>query len=504
MARVSGSLAAGLVGVALFAGLGQDGSAAQGDLQLALVGTFAAPTYVTAPPGDGTRLLVVEKAGRIRLTKDGGAPTLFLDIASLVRSAESERGLLSMAFAPDYASSGRFYVYYTSNAVGGRAQGDLVVAEYTVSSDPDVANPAERVVLTIPHAEFPNHNGGQLQFGPDGFLYIGTGDGGGGGDPYRAGQRLDTLLGKLLRIDPRAAGGAAYMVPTDNPFVSQSGARGEIWSYGLRNPWRFSFDRQTGDLTIADVGQSAWEEIDFVPAAAGGGRGHNFGWACWEGRHAYVPNASLSECNPLPAHTAPVHEYSHSRGCSITGGYVVRDPTVPQLVGRYVYADFCSSPIWSIGLKTPDAIGDTDSGLDLGSIYSFGEDALCRVYVASGGGEVRRLQVEGATPPAPCAGPPSTPPPPSPPPPPPPAEPPPPPAPPQAKPAVAVCRVPRVIGVRLRPAQTRIRRAGCRVGRIRRIHSARRRGVVISQAPRPASRRVRGTRVHFTVSRGRR
>ena len=495
MARLSGALAAVLVGVALLASPSQDGSAAAGDVQLALVGTFAAPTYVTAPPGDGTRLFVVEQAGRIRLMKNGGAPTLFLDIASLVRM-EGERGLLSMAFAPDYGASGRFYVYYTSNAVAGRALGDLVIAEYTVSADPDVANPSGRIVLSIPHPRS-NHNGGQLQFGPDGYLYIGIGDGGGGGDPDRAGQSLGTLLGKLLRIDPRASGGAAYTVPPDNPFVGQTAARAEIWSYGLRNPWRFSFDRQTGDLTVADVGQNAWEEVNFVPAAVGRGRGVNFGWGCWEGRHTYSPNAGLSECNPPPAQAAPVHEYSHSRGCSITGGYVVRDPTVPQLVGRYVYGDYCTSPVWSIALQVPDGVGDTDTGLDLGSTYSFGEDACGRVYIASGGGEVRRLQIEGAAAPAACAASaPSTPPPP------PPGGPPPPP--PLAAKPPAICRVPRVIGMRLQPAQARIRRARCRVGRIRRIFSVRRRGVIISQSPRPASRRIRGTRVHFTVSRGRR
>ena len=232
MARVSGSLAAVLVGVALFAGLGQDGSAAQGDLQLALVGTFAAPTYVTAPPGDDTRLFVVEQAGRIRVMTNGGAPTLFLDIASLVRT-EGERGLLSMAFAPDYGTSGRFYVYYTSNAVGGRTLGDLVIAEYTVSSDPDVANPSGRIVLSIPHPAG-NHNGGQLQFGPDGYLYIGTGDGGGGDDPDDNGQDQNELLGKLLRIDPRASGASAYTIPADNPFV---GRGGETWGdLGVRAP----------------------------------------------------------------------------------------------------------------------------------------------------------------------------------------------------------------------------------------------------------------------------
>ncbi len=502
MARVSGSLAAVLVGVVLFAGLGQDGSAAQGDLQLALVGTFAAPTYVTAPPGDATRLFVVEQAGRIRVMRNGGAPTLFLDIASLV-SAGGERGLLSMAFAPDYGTSGRFYVYYTANAVAGRTLGDLVIAEYTVSSDPDVANTSERIVLTIPHPRG-NHNGGQLQFGPDGYLYIGTGDGGGGDDPDDNGQDQNELLGKLLRIDPRASGASAYTIPADNPFVGVAGKRAEIWAYGLRNPWRFSFDRQTGDLTVADVGQGEWEEIDFATAASGRGRGLNFGWPCWEGREEHDANPASAWCSPRPAnHTPPVHQYFHDRGCSITGGYVVRDPTVPQLLGRYVYADVCRSPVWSIALQTPDAVGDTDTGLDLASIYSFGEDACGRVYIASGGGEVRRLQVEGAAPPAACAA--SAPPPPSgpPPPPPPPPDGTPPPSP-TATAKPMICRVPKLNGLRATTARVRIRRANCRVGRVHSRRSVKRRGRVLSQAPRPGARRVRGTRVHFTVSRGRR
>jgi glucose/arabinose dehydrogenase len=494
--RLGAPLAAATACVALLAGIAQSGSAAPGDLQLALVGNFAAPTYVTAPSGDGTRLFVVEKAGRIRLIREGGAPTLFLDISGPVDSNEEERGLLSMAFAPDYATSGRFYVYYTSDPITGPpaiANGTLMIVEYRRSSaNPNVADPASaRTVLSIPHAR-DNHNGGQLQFGPDGYLYIGTGDGGGADDPDDNGQDENALLGKLLRIDPRAGtGGEPYTIPATNPFVGQAGKRAEIWAYGLRNPWRFSFDRTTGDLLVADVGQNNWEEIDFASAGSGGGRGLNFGWDCFEGTHPYGTSAPW--CSPRPAnHTPPVHEYSHSRGCSITGGYVVRDSAVPQLVGRYVYADFCQTAIWSVTL--PAATDDADSGLDLASAYSFGEDACGRVYVASGGGPVHRLQVQGAAAPATCTAAPPLPP--SPPPPPPPGSPPP------RKP-LATCTVPRVIGMQLRRAKARIRRAHCRVGRLRSVRSTKPRNRVLSQNPRPRSRRPNGARVRLTLSRGR-
>jgi Glucose / Sorbosone dehydrogenase/PASTA domain len=475
-------------------------AAAPGDPELALVGTFSSPTYVTAPPGDGERLFVVQQDGRIRVVRNGAIlPTDFLDLTGPVLLG-GERGLLSMAFAPDYAASGRFYVYYTADA----PTGELVIAEYRRSTNPDVADPSSgRTVLSISHSSQPNHNGGQLQFGPDGYLYIGTGDGGGGGDPDRNAQNLGSLLGKLLRIDPRPApAGAPYTVPGDNPFVGRPGARAEVWSYGLRNPWRFSFDRQTGDLNIADVGQGSWEEIDFAPAAAGRGRGLNFGWSCWEGRHAYNPNNGEPACQSPPSNpVAPVWEYPHSRGCSITGGYVVRDPALPLLAGRYVYGDYCTSPVWSIALAVPDGQDDRQTGLSVSSLYSFGEDACGRVYAASGSGPVYRLQPSGVasaptcTPGAPAPGPPP------PPAPPPPASPPPPAAGLVARPG---CRVPRVVGRRLPSARTRIRRAHCRVGLVRYKRSTRVRGRVLTQAPRPGARRPRGTRVRLTVSRGRR
>jgi glucose/arabinose dehydrogenase len=500
---------AAVAALVLAAAFAYASAAAPGDPELALIGTFSSPTYVTAPPGDGERLFVVQQGGRIRVVRNGAIlPTDFLDLTGPVLSG-SERGLLSMAFAPDYATSGRFYVFYTADT----PTGELVVAEYRRSADPDLADPSTgRTVLNIPHSSQANHNGGQLQFGPDGYLYIGTGDGGGTGDPDRNAQNLGSLLGKLLRIDPRPGpSGESYTVPADNPLVGRPGARPEIWSYGLRNPWRFSFDRQSGDLVVADVGQGSWEEVDFAPASSGRGRSVNFGWSCWEGRHLYTPNESAADCSPLPAnHTPPVWEYSHSRGCAITGGYVLRDPALPLLAGRYVYGDYCTLPLWSIALGVPDAQDDRQTGLSVASLFSFGEDACGRVYAASGSGPVYRLQPSGvasaptctpATPPPPP--PPPGPPPPTPPPPPappPPASPPPPPAGLAARPG---CRVPRVVGRRLPAARTRIRRAHCRVGRVLYRSSTRIRGRVLTQAPRPGTLRPRGARVRLTVSRGR-
>jgi glucose/arabinose dehydrogenase len=469
VARLVVALTAALV-VAVVTGLAWARGDAPGDPRLARVGEFVSPVYVAAPPADRRRFFVVEQPGRIMVVRDGvplSAP--FLDIRSLV-SFGGERGMLSVAFDPDYARSGLFYVYYTARS----PRGAITVAEYRALPNADVANPASRrQILSILHPRG-NHNGGQLQFGPDGFLWIGTGDGGGAGDPDGAAQRLDTLLGKLLRIDPRGSGSAPYTVPVDNPFHGQSGRRGEIWAYGLRNPWRFSFDRQTGDLVIGDVGQNAWEEIDFAPAP-GRGRGSNYGWGCWEGRHAYPGNEDEPECRPLPSQLAPVHEYSHSRGCSVSGGYVVRDPTLPRLNGRYVYGDYCRNPLWSLRLQGSDAQDDRRLGLDVPGLTSFGEDSCGHVYAVSADGPVFRLEAEGATSAA-C---------------------------PAARTLIR-CRVPRVVGLRLATARTRIRRAHCRVGRVRRQRSSRASGRVVAQTPRPGARRARGARVHLSVSRGRR
>lgn len=349
-------------------------------VRLKRIGRFRSPVFVTSPPGDRRRLFVVEQAGRVRVMVGGrlrGAA--FLDIRSQV-TAGGEQGLLSLAFAPDYASSGRFYVYFTDRS------GDQRVVEYKRASGTRADAGSARLVLRMADNEG-NHNGGQLQFGPDRRLYIGTGDGGGGGDEHGArgnAQNLGSLLGKLLRIDPVASGGRPYTVPSDNPFVGRNGARGEVYSYGLRNPWRFSFDRDTGDLSIGDVGQDEIEEIDFV--RRGKGRGANFGWRPFEGRSRYAPGESA------PGHVPPVITRSHGRGwCSITGGVVVRDPGLPGLRGRYVFGDFCESRILSARLSTGRARSVRATPLRVESLSSFGEDARGRVYAVSLSGPVYRL-----------------------------------------------------------------------------------------------------------------
>ena len=372
---------------------------------LVSVGSFEAPVYATAPAGDTQRLFVVERAGRIQVLDDG-VKHEFLDISSLVACCEGERGMASMAFAPDYATSGLFYVFYTALT----PRGQLTVAEYRrSSSDPDAADPASaRVVLTVPHDQESTHNGGQLQFGPDGYLYIGTGDGGGTGDPAGNGQNLtssdppvvdavnhDPLLGKLLRIDPRS--GSPYAIPTDNPFPVP--AR-EVFAYGLRNPWRFSFDRVTGDLAIGDVGQDAFEEVDAAPAP-GLGVGANYGWDIYEGFHIY-PTVALAG-PPFPVgFVFPVLEKSHSGDgfCSITGGYVVRDPALPELGGQYVYGDFCNPRLRAVTLTPTGATDDHALGLSVNALASFGEDGCGRVYAVSLSGPVYRLATTGT-----CAGP---------------------------------------------------------------------------------------------------
>ena len=354
-------------------------TAARGQ-RLVPVGRFREPIYATSPPGDSRRLMVVEQQGRIMVVRGGKQlATPFLDITSKVTSG-GEQGLLGMAFAPDYATSGRFYVYYT-----GLDQREWVV-EYRRASA-DRADPSSaRTVLRMDDPE-PNHNGGDLQFGPDGLLYIGTGDGGGANDQHGTrgnAQNLGSLLGKLLRIDPRQSGGHPYTVPASNPFVHRAGARPEVYSYGLRNPWRFSFDRATGDIAIGDVGQNQVEEIDFE--RRGHARGVNFGWRPWEGRRR-----NFNE--PAPGAVFPVITKSHSDGwCAIIGGYVVRDPSLPALRGRYLYSDNCKGRIYSAKLRTGHATADHPLALPtVNGVSSFGEDGRGRIYVVSLSGPVYRL-----------------------------------------------------------------------------------------------------------------
>jgi glucose/arabinose dehydrogenase len=319
------------------------------------------------PDGSG-QLFIVEKVGRIRIFQDGqvlGQP--FLDISERVGSRGNEQGLLGLVFHPQYAQNGRFFVNYTDN------NGDTVIARYQVSSDPNLADPASEVKLLGIDQPFANHNGGVLTFGPDGYLYAGLGDGGAAGDPLGNAQKTDVLLGKILRIDVDSA--EPYAVPSDNPFGN------EVWAYGLRNPWRMSFDKQTGDLYIGDVGQGAWEEIDYLPTGSPGGI--NFGWDLREGAHDYEGSGS-------PELTDPIAEYSHAEGgCSVTGGYVYRG-SMPEWNGIYLYGDYCTGFIW--GLIGADDGLQKQQLFDLSvTITSFGQDQNGEIYLLSDDGAVYRL-----------------------------------------------------------------------------------------------------------------
>jgi glucose/arabinose dehydrogenase len=350
-------------------------------VRLAKVGSFDQPLYVTAPPGDRRRVFVVEQTGRIRVIRDGRKlATPFLDLRNQVSCCD-ERGLLSMAFPPDYATSRRFYVDYTDR------NGDTRVVEFRRSGSPDRGVKASARLVLFQRQPESNHNGGLVVFGPDNLMYVGLGDGGGGDDRHGSrgnGQNLGTLLGKILRIDPRASGGRAYTVPGDNPFVGQAGARGEIYSYGLRNPWRFSFDRANGDIAIGDVGQDQVEEVDF--ARRGRARGVNYGWRVFEGRRRNYPGEQA------PGAVPPVLAYGHGGGgCSVTGGYIVRDPGLRALAGQYVYGDYCIGRLRAVRLSPGTARGDHSLGLRVSRLSSFGEDARGRVYATSLDGPVYRL-----------------------------------------------------------------------------------------------------------------
>jgi glucose/arabinose dehydrogenase len=360
--------------ILLFASLAAHADEPRVTLRQVVTG-LATPTSITHAAD--TRLFITEQTGRIRIYDRSILLTQpFLDLRPFI-SCCGERGLLSMAFHPRFRENGYFFVNYTDT------RGDTVVARYTVSvDDPNRANPSSALVLLHITQPFANHNGGQLQFGPDGYLYIGMGDGGSQGDPSNNGQTTSALLGKLLRIDVDSA--SPYAIPPGNPFA-RGGGSPEVWAYGLRNPWRFSFDRETGDLWIADVGQNAWEEVDFQPATSIGGE--NYGWRRMEGTHCYNPSSSCQQ----PGLVLPVAEYSHSLGCSITGGYRYRGGAFPRMNGMYFYGDYCSGTVW--GLTGSQSTG-WQSRVVLASkqiITTFGEDVYGELYLGAQTGVIFRM-----------------------------------------------------------------------------------------------------------------
>jgi glucose/arabinose dehydrogenase len=363
---------------------GSDGAsaaeAAKHGVRLAKIGSFDTPVYVTSPPGDRRLLFVVEQHGRIRVLRDGKLlDHAFLDLRGHVTCC-GEQGMLSLAFAPDYARSGLFYVYYTDSDANQR------IVEYRRADATHADAGSARLVLEMDDHES-NHNGGLMIFGPDKRLYVGTGDGGGGGDehgPIGNAQSLGSLLGKILRIDPRRQAGAPYGVPADNPFAGRSDARGEIFSYGLRNPWRLSIDAKTREMLIGDVGQDQWEEINAVPLRVA--RGANFGWRVLEGRSTYQEGESASRA------IGPVIVRSHDKGnCSIIGGVIVRDARVRALKGRYLFGDYCTGRIESAKVSGRRVRGVRSTGLKVQALDSFGLDGRGRVYVVSNAGPVYRL-----------------------------------------------------------------------------------------------------------------
>jgi glucose/arabinose dehydrogenase len=355
----------------------------QGDGQVRLekIGDFDQPVYVTQPPGSDD-LYVVEREGSVRTVRDGNVVSRpALDITDQVTSDGAEQGLLSIAFPPDFEGSRDVYAYYTGN------DQDQHVVGFKVADGGSFDAGSEREILHMDDF-VSNHNGGLLLFGPDGQLYIGTGDGGTGRDPN--GQNLDSLLGKILRIDPRPTSTAATNTAAEQrPYTVESpspigqGARPEICDYGLRNPWRFSFDRGTAALLIGDVGQSTQEEIDYVPAERA--CGNNFGWSAFEGTNRF------NEDQTAPNAVSPILTYGRDQGCSVTGGYVVRDRSLPALFGRYVYGDFCAGELRSFKPATPRARDDRSLGLDVPGLSSFGEDNQGHVYAVSLDGPIYRL-----------------------------------------------------------------------------------------------------------------
>jgi glucose/arabinose dehydrogenase len=367
------SLAVGVLAV------GPNESSARGGLKLKRVGGFEAPVYVDDAPGARGLLFVVEQPGAVRVVRKGKVlKRPFVNISDQVRYG-GEQGLLSIAFDPDYERNRRFYLYYVNTAGNIRVDQMRRKKRTATRAEPR----SRRKVIEIAHPQFENHNGGQLQFGQGESLFLATGDGGGAGDPNGNAQNRNSLLGKLLRIDPRKKGG--YSTPSSNPFAGGDG-QDEIYALGLRNPYRFSFDRKTGDLLIGDVGQDEWEEIDHTGFDAA--RGANFGWDLFEGNHVFDGDGTQP-----PGYKPPIHEYAQgASNCAVTGGYVVRDPGLPSLAGRYLYADFCVGDIRSLDpyASNPSAT-DASTGLAVNSPSSFGEGARGRIYVASLTGDVLRI-----------------------------------------------------------------------------------------------------------------
>ena len=357
------------------------GAPSAATVSLDKVANVSNPVLAISPPGDD-RLFIVQQGGRIRIVEnDSLLPDAFLDIRSLV-SKGSEQGLLGLAFHPDYATNRRFFVNFTNR------DGDTVIREYRASAgNPNRASTSTaRKILKI-NQPFSNHNGGMLAFGPDGYLYIGMGDGGSGGDPGNRAQDKNSLLGKMLRIDiDHTSGSKNYRSPSTNPYVGEPGAN-EVWQRGLRNPWRFSFDRVTGDLLIGDVGQGEWEEIDLARRTANGpGRGLNFGWRVMEGTHCYRPSSGCNKAGKV----LPIAEYGHGGGkCSVTGGYVYRGTAIPDLQGWYVFGDYCSGEVWALDPTDPRPaakvriLGDGSGRL----VSGFGEDADGELYLADQGSD---------------------------------------------------------------------------------------------------------------------
>lgn len=341
-------------------------------------------TYLTHA-GDGSkRLFLTEKKGRVLIVTDGNFLDLpFLDITELVQSTGHEQGLLSIAFSPDYSTSGTFYVAYTEAIAG-----DLVVARYTTANNPNIADRSSGdVILTVGQVD-DRHNGGQLHFGPDGYLYVSVGDGGGKGDPQDNASNLNVLNGKILRLD--VSGVPTYTIPSDNPFVDNKVARDEIWAYGLRNPWRFSFDRKTGALFIGDVGQWHWEELNFQPATSAGGE--DYGWNTLEGNHCFFYFHNWPTQCSISGKVPPVTEYDHEKGCAITGGYVYRGTRFPAMVGTYIFGDFCSGRIWGLrrsGSRHWERRLLANSDLRL---TSFGEAENGEIYALDMAGTVYHIQ----------------------------------------------------------------------------------------------------------------